>query len=175
MQDFPEDGGSGMSQVFHGEKILHERPSPPSVCVNGNVYYVDELLQDSSGAYFIPERFFLTSPSVASGSGGRPADTKELFALGHTAEQTEVGFIVGDEREIIPTSAFRRSYEDIAFRHSELTCGLTESSKKYVSLEPNPWRKKSGGRMVYAVPLVIFMDDVSGNISKQSLQAFHTF
>ncbi|KAI6156015.1 hypothetical protein BKA82DRAFT_4326857 [Pisolithus tinctorius] len=157
MQDFPEDSGSGMSQVFHGEKILHEQPSPPSVC----------LLQDSSGVYFIPERFFLASPSVASGSGGRPADTKELFALGHAAERTEVGFIVGDEKEIIPTSVFRRSYEDIAFRRSELTCGLTESSKKYVLLEPNPWRKKSGGRMVYAVPLVIFMDDVSGNISKQ--------
>ncbi|KIN98709.1 hypothetical protein M404DRAFT_157203 [Pisolithus tinctorius Marx 270] len=167
MQDFPEDSGSGMSQVFHGEKILHEQPSPPSVCVNGNVYYVNELLQDSSGVYFIPERFFLASPSVASGSGGRPADTKELFALGHAAERTEVGFIVGDEKEIIPTSVFRRSYEDIAFRRSELTCGLTESSKKYVLLEPNPWRKKSGGRMVYAVPLVIFMDDVSGNISKQ--------
>ncbi|KIN95367.1 hypothetical protein M404DRAFT_34199 [Pisolithus tinctorius Marx 270] len=86
MQDFLEDGGSGMSQVFHGEKILHERPSPPSVCVNRNVYYVNELLQDLSGVYFIPEHFFLASPSVASGSGGRPADTKELFALGCTAE-----------------------------------------------------------------------------------------
>lgn len=32
---------------------------------------------------------------------------------------------------------------------------------------PNPWRKKSGGRMVYRVPLIVFMDDVSGNISKQ--------
>ncbi|KAI9567277.1 hypothetical protein HD554DRAFT_2205650 [Boletus coccyginus] len=32
---------------------------------------------------------------------------------------------------------------------------------------PNPLRMKSGGRMVYSVPLVVFMDNVSGNISKQ--------
>lgn len=32
---------------------------------------------------------------------------------------------------------------------------------------PNPLRKKSGGWMVISVPLILFMDDVSGNISKQ--------
>lgn len=32
---------------------------------------------------------------------------------------------------------------------------------------PNPLREKSGGRMVLTVPLIIFMDDVSGNVSKQ--------
>ena len=32
---------------------------------------------------------------------------------------------------------------------------------------PHPIRKRADGRMVYSVPLIIFMDDVSGNISKQ--------
>ncbi|KAG1898288.1 uncharacterized protein F5891DRAFT_1129522 [Suillus fuscotomentosus] len=32
---------------------------------------------------------------------------------------------------------------------------------------PNPLHAKSGGRMVLTVPLIVFMDDVSGNISKQ--------
>ena len=32
---------------------------------------------------------------------------------------------------------------------------------------PNPLCEKSGGRMVLTVPLIIFMDDVSGNVSKQ--------
>lgn len=94
MQDFPEDGGSGMSQVFHGEKMLHELPSPPAVRVDGHVYYVDELLQDLSGGYFIPERFFLAFPSVAPGFSEGRADTKELFALGRAAERTEVSFIM---------------------------------------------------------------------------------
>lgn len=32
---------------------------------------------------------------------------------------------------------------------------------------PNPLRAKAKGRMVYGVPLLIFMDDVSGNSTKQ--------
>jgi hypothetical protein len=32
---------------------------------------------------------------------------------------------------------------------------------------PNPLREKSNGRLVLTVPLIIFMDDVSGNVSKQ--------
>ncbi|KAG2352379.1 hypothetical protein BDR07DRAFT_1455062 [Suillus spraguei] len=32
---------------------------------------------------------------------------------------------------------------------------------------PNPLCKKSGGRLVLSVPLIIFIDDVSGNVSKQ--------
>lgn len=32
---------------------------------------------------------------------------------------------------------------------------------------PHPFREKACGRMVYSVPIIIFMDDVSGNISKQ--------
>ncbi|KAF8546849.1 hypothetical protein OG21DRAFT_1426017 [Imleria badia] len=32
---------------------------------------------------------------------------------------------------------------------------------------PNLLWAKSGGRMVYTVPLIVFMDDVSGNVSKQ--------
>lgn len=44
---------------------------------------------------------------------------------------------------------------------------ITESSTQYASQMPHPMRAKAKGRMVYAVPLIIFMDDVSGNISKQ--------
>ena len=32
---------------------------------------------------------------------------------------------------------------------------------------PHPFRAKAKGRMVYAVPVILFMDDVSGNITKQ--------
>lgn len=30
MQDYPEDGGLGMSEVYHDEKMLLELPSPPA-------------------------------------------------------------------------------------------------------------------------------------------------
>ncbi|KAG1761023.1 hypothetical protein EDD22DRAFT_848083 [Suillus occidentalis] len=161
-KDYPEDGGKGMSQVFNGEKMLFELPSPPAAKVDGEIYFINELLQDSSGDYFLPQRFFFAS----YGSSSDTAD-KLLHALGRAVQRTEDGFIVGDEQEIIPTSTFRRSFRELSLNDSELTCGLTESSKKYAKLEPNLLRARSQGRMVYAVPLIIFMDDVSGNISKQ--------
>jgi hypothetical protein len=139
MQDYPEDGGKGMSQVFNGTKMLLDLPSPPAVQVNRTVYFTDELLQESSGGYFIPNRFFLAA-------GDTLADTTEscdkvLYALGRAAQRTEVrshlcnvclssnvcqaGFIVSDEQEIIPTSMFTRSFGDIAATCGELDCGLT--------------------------------------------------
>jgi hypothetical protein len=80
MQDYPEDGGKGMLQVFNGRKMLLDLPSPPAVQVNRTMYFMDELLQESSGGYFIPTQFFLAA-------GDTSADTtkscdKVLYALG---------------------------------------------------------------------------------------------
>lgn len=94
MQDFPEDRGEGMSQVFHGEKLLHELPSPPAIRVNGTIYFVDELLQESSAGYFIPERFFLAAANVASATSNVMEGTKELYALGRAVERTEVSLML---------------------------------------------------------------------------------
>ncbi|KAG1847460.1 hypothetical protein C8R48DRAFT_615524 [Suillus tomentosus] len=129
MKDYPEDGGEGMSQVFNGKKMLLDLPSPPAVRVDGTIYFTDELLQDNSGDYFIPECFFYASPPADSDGDDTElhehADAKPLYALGRAVERTEAGFIVHDEQEIIPTSAFVRSFEDIAATHGELDCGLT--------------------------------------------------
>ncbi|KAH7903987.1 hypothetical protein BJ138DRAFT_1019772 [Hygrophoropsis aurantiaca] len=172
MQDYPEDEGGGMSQVFGGEKLLLELPSPPAVRVGDTIFFVNELLQESSGEYFIPERFFLasyksTSPATPVSCDPEPSSAKELYALGRVVERTSAGFIVQDDRVIVPTSSFSRSFEDISTSDGELECGLTESSAKFAELKPNPLREKAKGWMVYNVPLIIFMDDVSGNISKQ--------
>ncbi|KAG1812689.1 hypothetical protein EV424DRAFT_1289956, partial [Suillus variegatus] len=58
MLDYPEDGGARMLQVCHGQKMLLEMPSPPAACVGGKIYFINKLLQEHSGAYFVPERFF---------------------------------------------------------------------------------------------------------------------
>ncbi|KAH7919605.1 hypothetical protein BV22DRAFT_968262, partial [Leucogyrophana mollusca] len=168
MQDYPEDNGKGMSQVFNGEKMLLELPSPPAVRVDGTIYFKDELLQDTSGCYFIPERFFTgLDTSIDVDEPGNGPDAKILYALGRAVTRTDAGFIISDEQEIVNTSTFKRSFDVISACHGELDCGLTESSVKYGSLTCNPLRTKSAGRMVYTVPPIIFMDDVSGNISKQ--------
>jgi hypothetical protein len=63
MWDYPELVAQGrfMSEVFHGSKMLTDIPPDlvsSTVWVNNKIFYVDELLQRSSGANFIPERFF---------------------------------------------------------------------------------------------------------------------
>ncbi|KAG2079913.1 uncharacterized protein F5147DRAFT_784669 [Suillus discolor] len=155
-KDYPEDGGKGMSQVFNGEKMLFELPSPPAAKVDGEIYFVNELLQDASGDYFIPERFFLHC--TRRRMMVRTSSYMHLAALYNKQS---------DEQEMIPTSNFQRSFREISANDNELACGLMESSHKYAKLMPNPLRMKSQGHMVYSVPLIIFMDNVSGNISKQ--------
>ncbi|KAG1872268.1 hypothetical protein F4604DRAFT_1881049 [Suillus subluteus] len=148
MQDYPEDGGKGMLQVFNGTKMLLNLPSPPAVQVNRTVYFTDELLQESSGGYFIPNRFFLAA-------GDTPADTTEscdkvrshLCNVCLSSNVCQAGFIVSDEEEIIPMSMFTRSFGDIAATCSKLDCGLTASSIKYASLSPNLLQEKSKGNI----------------------------
>ncbi|KAG2122908.1 hypothetical protein DEU56DRAFT_697074, partial [Suillus clintonianus] len=115
MQDYPEDGDKGMSQVFNGDKMMFELPSPPAAKVDGEIYFMNELLQDVSGDYLIPERFFLASYTSMNDSVD-----KQLHALGRAVQRTQDGFIVSDEQEMIPTSNFRRSFREISANDDEL-------------------------------------------------------
>ncbi|KAG1769945.1 hypothetical protein EV702DRAFT_928114, partial [Suillus placidus] len=165
MLDYPEDGRAGMSQVCNGQKMLLEMPSPPAARVGGKIYFIDELLQEHLGAYFVPERFFNASYGSSNQVDSRDLrQEKELYAMGRAVQYTDAGFIASDEQEVVPVSIFRRSFEDIT---DELVCGVTSSSEKYLKLVLHPLHEKAKGRMVYSVPLIIFMDDISGNISKQ--------
>jgi hypothetical protein len=92
MQDYPEDGGSGMKQTFNGAKMLPDILSKiisPTVCIHGQIFFVDELLQCSSGTYFIPGCFFNVK-SEASEHHDTTEPLRELFALGYNVSLTEV-------------------------------------------------------------------------------------
>ena len=43
----------------------------------------------------------------------------------------------------------------------------SDTSREYMSHMPHPLHAKADGQMVYTVPVIIFMDDASANISKQ--------
>jgi hypothetical protein len=78
---------------------------------------------------------------------------------------------------------FARNYEDITCDPEELKCGfsgmcismtgassaqhLADCSSTFQHGMPHPLCAKAGDQMVYIVPLIVFMDDVSGNILKQ--------
>ncbi|EIW76342.1 hypothetical protein CONPUDRAFT_158364 [Coniophora puteana RWD-64-598 SS2] len=161
MQDYPEDGPESISEVFHGLKMLVERPSPPAVRWNKSVYFVDELLQLKSGNYFIPSRYFYGSPESSEGVRER-----KLLALGLPVRYTAAGFDVSSEPEIVPISSFAFSLPELE-KQGKTVCGIEASSRSRAKLEKHPSRIKYKGKMVHPVPLIVFMDDVSGNISKQ--------
>ncbi|KAG1900387.1 uncharacterized protein F5891DRAFT_1128572 [Suillus fuscotomentosus] len=143
MRDYPEEGDGRMSQVHHSYKMMHDLPddlSPPTVRVGINIFFVDELLQLSSMEYFIPKKFFEAKIT--------PDNNAQTLALGHIVVQTDAGFSVDPERVLTPVLSFVRTFEDIKGHATEFECGFTSF-------------------MVLTVPLIVFMDDVSGNISKQ--------
>ncbi|KAG2354908.1 hypothetical protein BDR07DRAFT_1493914 [Suillus spraguei] len=116
MQDHPEDGGKGMSQVFNGDYFIPEHFFLGSSSVDDDLEHCEK------------------------------PDAKILYALGRAVQRTDAGFIVNNEQEIIiiPTSMFVWSYED-TMSMGELDCSLTASSVQYASLAPNPLHEKAQG------------------------------
>ncbi len=99
MQDFPIDCNGSMSQVHHASKMLLDLPAeygPPSVRVNNELYFVNELVQLECGQYFIPQRYFRTPGDSATSKSGAQCDSNvklgELRALGWPVSQSMVCF-----------------------------------------------------------------------------------
>ncbi|KAI5983208.1 hypothetical protein EDD15DRAFT_2489603, partial [Pisolithus albus] len=117
MQEYPEDGQGHMSQVHHGSKMLEDLPdglAPPCVRVDHAIFFVNELLQQSTGSYFIPKKIFQARISSA-GESAEPT----VFALGHKVSKTMEGFAVDLEMIIVPVSTFFNMFEDLRRRAGE--------------------------------------------------------
>ncbi|KAG1743273.1 uncharacterized protein EDB91DRAFT_1051456 [Suillus paluster] len=116
MHDYPEDGRGNMSQVHHGSKMLHELPEEllvPSVCINNNIYFQNELLQ-STTRFFIATHFF--QGNISSHNAERLS--LQVLALGHPSKfqhliPSRAGFAVDPERIILEVSSFKRTYIDL--------------------------------------------------------------
>lgn len=44
---------------------------------------------------------------------------------------------------------------------------FSEDSQEFRANMPHPLRAIAGSRPVYSIPIILFMDDVSGNVTKQ--------
>ncbi|KAL0568972.1 hypothetical protein V5O48_013001 [Marasmius crinis-equi] len=171
MSEYPEDGGKSASELTNGSKWLLDLPRDLltiTARVRDKIYYVGELLQCRAsdgrpGGFFIPDRFFTRTPAPKEGE----PRIEELFALGYAVNKTTGGFVViADARIVIPAETFLRTFRDLK-QEGILDCGFADCSKSFEAHMPHPRREQAKGRMVYGVPLIIFMDDVSANISKQ--------
>ncbi|KAI8447005.1 hypothetical protein BY996DRAFT_8444291, partial [Phakopsora pachyrhizi] len=74
----------------------------------------------------------------------------------------------------IPTEEFWKPYNEIHVKNGEQLaskCGnilhlITEKGSEQISL-PNQWRIKADGKLIRHIPLNLYSDDTSGNISKE--------
>ncbi|KAJ8073264.1 hypothetical protein PM082_020136 [Marasmius tenuissimus] len=141
-------------------------PTEKVVSSSGTVFYINEVARAiaSVSGFFIPDRFFTRMvPAMKEGE----LQAEKLFALGFVVNKRPDGFAVDSGTKIIiPTESFQRTFGDLQ-DDGVLNCGFASCSTSYEGRMPHPRRAQAKGRMVYGVPLIIFLDDVSGNISKQ--------
>ncbi|KAJ7118420.1 hypothetical protein C8R43DRAFT_1099217 [Mycena crocata] len=153
---YPEDAGNQLGEVWHGDKMLRDIPDhllSPTVRHNGVIYYVDELVQCKQGRWFLPKRWLTRG--------------KVMFASGHHVTESDDGLVVDDAtRNEVEVSSFMRNFIQILDENGGIY-PLSSQSDEFAKQMPHPLRERAGSRMVYSIPLAVFIDDVSGNKSKQ--------
>ncbi|KAJ7670498.1 hypothetical protein B0H14DRAFT_3102396 [Mycena olivaceomarginata] len=141
------DAGNKLGEVWHGEKMMRDTPDhllSPNICHNGKMYYVNELVQRTDGSWFLPKRW------VTRNNG------KVMLASGYNNTRSAV-------------STFEQNFEEILNTTSGIypLAGFVLVKKLYIPEMPHPLHVVAGSKLIYSIPLVIFIDDVSGNKSKQ--------
>lgn len=168
----------------------------PSVRVDGKVFFVNELLQQDTKGYFIPTRLFqaqvgptpeseVLSLEYRVSQTDVSTETCRSSRLHPSLCRKGLWLILSKSSSLCqPFLAHSRSFQVVLIHQKSCSqvrfmpalciviCGaewmrISESSTPFLRCMPNPLRAKSGGRLVLTVPLIIFMDDVSGNVSKQ--------
>ncbi|KAJ6632325.1 hypothetical protein B0H10DRAFT_2159621 [Mycena sp. CBHHK59/15] len=156
---YPEDRGNKLGEVWHGDKMLRDIPDhllSPTIRHNGTIYYVNELVKCSDGSWFLPKRWLTRSGS------------KGMFASGFNVTESDDGSLLVQEESpnVVEVSSFQLNFLQILDGTSGIY-PLAAASDKFAQEMPHPLRSKAKSRMVYSIPLAVFIDDVSGNKSKQ--------
>ncbi|KAG8684097.1 hypothetical protein FRC09_015621, partial [Ceratobasidium sp. 395] len=155
MNFYPHYNKKRMSQVWHGSKMLEDTPNhllTPMFRYNNKIYYVNELVCRKAD-WFLPQRWILHGES------------KNPWAIGLRIDIRPAGLhVLSDNQVAVPMSTFWFSYPELEAQN-ELP-EFDALSTHYRSQMPHPLRSLAGKRPVYSIPLIIFMDDASGNISK---------
>ncbi|KEP52926.1 hypothetical protein V565_037680, partial [Rhizoctonia solani 123E] len=110
MTFYPHHCGNYMAQTWHGKKMLEDVSDDmlsPTMCYDGKTYWVNEVVQRISGAYFIPKRWVL-----------RGKDNSMPWCFGYEVKETEQGLVVLTKRRIcVAVSTFARTYEQVVSSH----------------------------------------------------------
>ncbi|KAG9089001.1 hypothetical protein FRC06_001747, partial [Ceratobasidium sp. 370] len=156
MNFFPHVDGKRVSQTWHGHKMIHDIPDhllTPCIRHNNEIFYVGELVRRAHD-WFIPLRWITVGPN------------HEPYAIGHKVENTPTGLrVFCEDRITIRLATFLESFHSLEARAA--VPAFDDVSADFRAKMPHRLRSLAGSRLVYSVPLIIFMDDTSGNVSKQ--------
>ncbi|PLW23303.1 hypothetical protein PCASD_10954 [Puccinia coronata f. sp. avenae] len=149
----------------------------PQMCeVNKKHFYIMEPVQLFSSAVVIPIFLFICDSKLCA----RVLDIDETNTTRDGTQLTitiplNLGFDDARLRSI-EVKEFDRLYSDIlmadctrlidACNHCFIESNGRPNDHQVVSV-PNPWRIKAKGRLIRHVPITLYADDTSGNISKQ--------
>ncbi|CAE6440442.1 unnamed protein product [Rhizoctonia solani] len=152
MSFYPHYDDNRMSQIWHGGKLLKDVPDhvlTPMIRHNNQIYYVGELVQRMHG-WFLPLQWMLKG------------EQHKMYAIGHNVEETQMGLQVRSDRRIsVPVASFICSFPELLQRDAVPV--FDEGSQTFRTNMPHPLRAIAGLRPVYSIPIILFMDDVSGN------------
>ncbi|EUC62448.1 hypothetical protein RSOL_420510, partial [Rhizoctonia solani AG-3 Rhs1AP] len=152
MSFYPHYNNNRMSQIWHGGKLLKDVPDrvlTPMIRHNNRIYYVGELVERTQG-WFLPLRWILYGKE------------RKMYAAGHIVKETQNGLHVCSNRRItVPVSSFLRSFPELSEENAVPL--FNDESQRFRTSMPHPLRAVAGLRPVYSLPIILFMDDVSGN------------
>ncbi|KAH9920588.1 uncharacterized protein B0H18DRAFT_936500 [Fomitopsis serialis] len=147
--------GKPITEVWQTKKWLVDVPDDlltPMVRIHRKDFYVHELVYCSDGTWFLPQRFFELE--------GNP------WSLGLVAQSTENGLVVSDNREFKNCDLFDASWPEIEASNAKRNLFAPQSAHHATKM-PNPNRERAQGLEWECPPIVVFIDDVSGNSTKQ--------
>ncbi|EFP77823.2 uncharacterized protein PGTG_03779 [Puccinia graminis f. sp. tritici CRL 75-36-700-3] len=147
----------------------------PQMCeVKGKHYYIYEPVQLISNDVVIPIFFFNYKSSLHA----------KCFKLKHehiNSHNNRLTITIPSdlvfehpELSIIPVEDFKLIYSSIRLGNGKLLweqCGrkicVSNGDPEAAFVIPNPWRDRARGKIVRNVPIILYADDTSGNVSKQ--------
>lgn len=190
MKFYPDWPTSGVSQAWHGRKVLQEVADElltPMVKYGGRIFYIGELVKRGPEHWFIPKRWF-TRNGIMYAYGTHVEETAVRIHSCHRymrslKDTIQDGLIETAMDAAVPVATFTANIQEILSANSgiypfarmvylilfcyALLKFCIASCDALCDQMPHPLRGKAGTCPVYSIPIIIFIDDVSGNISKQ--------
>ncbi|KAJ6543258.1 hypothetical protein DFH09DRAFT_1249389 [Mycena vulgaris] len=173
---YPEDSGPKLSEARQGQRWLNELPdaqTTPMFRIGQQDYFIHEPAMLSDGKCCIPTRWFM--------KGGQFfAHCWEMLPV-VSDEHSGWRVIVRSQPYVVPATDFLKSFPDFkrdAGYYSvpdptniiEIFDEGSQTSSPWTHTDPkvgNKWRARAAGSRVVILPLWMYCDDTSGNVSKK--------